>query len=64
MFKCIYRVVGHNYIVIWFETASHASQAGLELVVWTRMTLNSWSSCVFTNAGVAGVLHRAPFMHC
>lgn len=63
MFKYVYRVVSHNYIVIWFETASHASQAGLELVMWT-MTLNSWSSCVFTNAGIAGVLYCAPFMHC
>lgn len=55
MFKCVYRVVSHSYIVTWFEMASHASQAGLELVMWTRMTLNSWPSCVFTNAGIAGV---------
>lgn len=55
MFKCVYRVVSHSYIVTWFETSSHASQAGLELVMWTRMTLNSWPSCVFTNAGIAGV---------
>lgn len=64
MFKCVYRVVSHSYFVIWFETASHTSQTDLELVMWTRMTLNSWPSCVFTNAGITGVLHWAPFMHC
>lgn len=56
--KCLTAYTGWSVTVtllLGFETSSQASQAGLELVMWTRMTLNSWPSCVFTNAGMAGV---------
>ena len=39
-----------------FQTGSHAPQAGTELTVWWKMTLNFWCSCLFfPHAGITGV---------
>ena len=41
-----------------FETLSHVFQAGLKFVLYLRMTLNSWPSCLYLpNAGITGILH-------
>lgn len=59
-FRCPVTEVGEenirftlSYLLLFFHTGSHVAQAGLELIIKRRMTLNFWSSCpCFLNARV------------
>lgn len=42
-----------------FETGCPVAQANLKLIMWLRLTLNSWSPCFhFPNAGAADMCHH------
>lgn len=47
--------------VLCFKTRSYEeAQAGLELVMWPKMTLNSQSSCLYLpSPGITGVCHHS-----
>lgn len=41
----LYFLIVISLFIIFFGTGFHVSQAGFELSIYYRMTLNSWSSC-------------------
>jgi hypothetical protein len=46
----------HSQSFIFFEAGSLVAQASLELSIYLKLTLNSWSSCFrFSGAGIIGV---------
>lgn len=47
---------GHTFV---FETRSRIARAGLELIMWLRMTLNVWSSCSPSRVGATMPVYAA-----
>lgn len=44
------------FLLLLFEAGSHIAQGGLKLVIWLRMTLNFYPSCLhFLSAVLIGI---------
>lgn len=53
-------VVVIMFSLLLFDTGSPKAQAGWDLTMYPRITLNCWSSCWhYLNAGITGICHHA-----